>query len=156
MSSLEFNWTEFRFDNPPGCSGVYGIKLSRANQWFYIGQSINIKKRLSSPYHPCHIAQSLSSDDAKYFYISCSTEKIILEALAIKVFQPIGNGGTNSCSFLYPDGKETQSFGGYNPCLQCLFTPSASLDEFGIYAFAQQQAVLDKLFPVTTGFGGYQ
>jgi hypothetical protein len=117
-------WQSFSPDRPPQCSGIYGFYLGRSHQWLYIGKSSDIAKRFKSPYHPYHLARSLSQH-VGYFYIPREGKLSKLEHQLHSELNPLGNGGTTSGRHGYVNGDEIGALAGWNPQNLC-YSPAIS------------------------------
>ena len=94
------SWRKLNLAKLPDWPGIYAI--CHETQWLYIGQSVNIKSRLSSLRHPVNITKGLSSLNLSYKwhpwpYKSPSLRKI--ESFWIRKHCPEWNGGTSFDNF---------------------------------------------------------
>jgi hypothetical protein len=94
-------WRPLNIDNPPTKCGVYAIKS--ADQWLYIGRSVNIGTRIKSRYHPVRITVDLCSLELSYWWHPVDREMLPrTESHLIDKFQPEWNGGTSFESTHHP------------------------------------------------------
>jgi len=102
---VTFNWRPLDIANPPSCSGVYAIVNKNMKQWYYIGKSANIAKRIIVKNHPVQVTRDIDLQQ-KYFYVQVPKIDIgWAERYLIKRIEPEWNGCT--------------SFEGFSPWFHC-------------------------------------
>jgi hypothetical protein len=89
------DWRPLDIDNPPSVAGVYAIASPNMSNWYYIGRSINIAKRITVKSHPVQVTKDVNLGQ-KYFYARLPKDDIgWLERYLLKRLEPEWNGGTS-------------------------------------------------------------
>jgi hypothetical protein len=91
---LKVAWRELDITNPPGCSGIYAVKDSITEEWFYIGKAKCIAARIVCRPHPIQITKDANLK-LSYFYLHAEEKDISwLERYLIREHTPDWNGAT--------------------------------------------------------------
>ena len=102
---VAFHWNKLHPIQKPELCGVYAITSAKRKQWYYIGKSQNIAKRLEDKSHPFQVTKDTELD-LHYWYLRVDKKHVNwVERYLIKEHDPEWNGGT--------------SFDGLSPWFHC-------------------------------------
>jgi excinuclease UvrABC nuclease subunit len=92
---VAFRWNKLHPTQKPELCGVYAITSAKRKEWYYIGKSQNIAKRLEVNNHPFQVTKDTELD-LYYWYLRVDKKHVNwVERYLIKEHDPEWNGGTS-------------------------------------------------------------